>query len=133
MLIAVATCLQFMWLYHTYQTCDNYWNRILVSLNVQWHMGQLWNLYRGGEWEHLIIAITTNNCKDHVLTLKGYVSHFHMTTKNCIFTIPYTIKINTLSWPDYHKTKENVNIKLLDVCLFTFYSVHVNESTWHWL
>ncbi len=37
------------------------------------------------------------------------------------------------SWPDYNKTKENVNITLLDLCLFTFYSVHANESTWHWL
>ncbi len=37
------------------------------------------------------------------------------------------------SWPDYRKTKENVNIKLLDLCLFTFYSVHANEFTWHWL
>ncbi len=34
------------------------------------------------------------------------------------------------SWPDYHNTKENVNIKLLYLCLFTFYSVHANESTW---
>ncbi len=34
------------------------------------------------------------------------------------------------SWPDYCMTKENVNIKLLDLCLFTFYSVHANESTW---
>ncbi len=33
-----------------------------------------------------------------------------------------------LSWPDYHKTKENVNITLLDLCLFIFYSVHANES-----
>ncbi len=31
------------------------------------------------------------------------------------------------------KTKENVNIILLDLRLFTFYSVHANESTWHWL
>ncbi len=37
------------------------------------------------------------------------------------------------SWPDYCKTKENVNITLLDLCLFTFYSVHANEPTWHWL
>ncbi len=36
-----------------------------------------------------------------------------------------------LSWPDYCKTKENVNITLLDLWLFTFYSVHANESTWH--
>ncbi len=34
-------------------------------------------------------------------------------------------------WPDYCKTKENVNMKLLDLCLFTFYSVHGNESTWY--
>ncbi len=35
--------------------------------------------------------------------------------------------VNTiLSWHDYCKTKENVNITLLD-------SVHVNESTLHWL
>ncbi len=33
------------------------------------------------------------------------------------------------SWPDYCKTKENVNIMLLDLCLLTFYSVHANEST----
>ncbi len=38
-----------------------------------------------------------------------------------------------LSWSDYHKIKENVNIMLLNLCLFTFYSVHANESTWHWL
>ncbi len=38
-----------------------------------------------------------------------------------------------LSVPDYCKAKENVNIALLDLCLFTFYSVHANESTWHWL
>ncbi len=38
-----------------------------------------------------------------------------------------------LSCPDYRKTKENVNIMLLDLCLFTFYSVHSNKSTWHWL
>ncbi len=31
------------------------------------------------------------------------------------------------------KPKENVNIKLVDLCLFTFYSVHANEFTWHWL
>ncbi len=42
----------------------------------------------GSEWEHLIIIITTNNCMDHLLTLKGYVLHFDMTTKNCLFTIP---------------------------------------------
>ncbi len=36
------------------------------------------------------------------------------------------------SWPDYCKTKENVSI-MLDLCLFTFYSAHTNESTWHWL
>ncbi len=36
------------------------------------------------------------------------------------------------------RQKENVNITLLDLCLFTFYSVHVNESTyppdvrWSW-
>ncbi len=35
------------------------------------------------------------------------------------------------SWFDYCKTKENVNIQLLDLCLFTFYSVHANGSTWH--
>ncbi len=34
------------------------------------------------------------------------------------------------SWPDHCKTKENVNIILLDLCLFTFYPVHANESTW---
>ncbi len=38
-----------------------------------------------------------------------------------------------VSWPDYCKTYENVNITLLDLCLFTFYSVHANESTCHWL
>ncbi len=37
------------------------------------------------------------------------------------------------SWLDYCKTKENVKITLLDLCLFTFYSVQANESTWHWL
>ncbi len=36
-----------------------------------------------------------------------------------------------LSWPEYSKTKENVNITLSDLCLYTFYSVHANESTWH--
>ncbi len=36
-----------------------------------------------------------------------------------------------LSCPDYCKTKENVNITLLDLYLFTFYSVYVIESTWH--
>ncbi len=25
------------------------------------------------------------------------------------------------SWPHYRKTTENVNVKLLDLCLFTFY------------
>ncbi len=34
---------------------------------------------------------------------------------------------------DYSKTNENVIITLLDMCLFTFYSVHTNESTSHWL
>ncbi len=48
----------------------------------------------------------------------------HMTT---------TTSGQILSWPDYCKTKENVNITLLDLSLFTFYSVHDNESTWHWL
>ncbi len=37
------------------------------------------------------------------------------------------------SWPDYSKTKENVNMTLLELCLFAFYSVNANESTWHWL
>ncbi len=32
-----------------------------------------------------------------------------------------------------NKTKENVTIKLLELCLFTFYSVRAKESTWHWL
>ncbi len=32
------------------------------------------------------------------------------------------------------RQKKNVNITLLDLCLFTFYSVlHTNEFTWHWL
>ncbi len=34
---------------------------------------------------------------------------------------------------DYRKTRENVNITLLDLCMFTFYSVHASESTWRWL
>ncbi len=34
---------------------------------------------------------------------------------------------------DHQFAKENVNITLLDLCLFTFYSVHADESTWHWL
>ncbi len=42
-------------------------------------------------------------------------------------------KCAVLAWPDYCKTKENVNITLLDLCLFIFYSVHANEYTWHWL
>ncbi len=33
------------------------------------------------------------------------------------------------SLADYCKAKENVNIMLLDVSLFIFYVVHVNEST----
>ncbi len=51
-----------------------------------------------------------------------YANNITMTTNRQIW-----------SWPDYHKTKENVKIKLLDMCLFTFYSVHAIESTWHWL
>ncbi len=51
-----------------------------------------------------------------------HANHMTMTTSGQI-----------LSRPDYHKTKENVNIALLDLCLFTFYSVYTNESTWHWL
>ncbi len=51
-----------------------------------------------------------------------HANHMSMTTSGQIW-----------SWPDYHKTKENVNIKLLGLCLFKFYSVHANESTWHWL
>ncbi len=47
--------------------------------------------------------------------------------------MPMTISGQILSWPDYRKTKENVNITLLDLCLFTFYSVHANESTWDWV
>ncbi len=47
-----------------------------------------------------------------------HANHMTMTTSEQI-----------LSWPDYHKTKENVNIKLLDLCLFIFYSVPANEST----
>ncbi len=31
------------------------------------------------------------------------------------------------------RQREKVNIMLLDLCLFIFYSVHANESTWHWL
>ncbi len=37
------------------------------------------------------------------------------------------------SWPDYSKTKENVYITLLDLYLFTLYSIHANKSTWLWL
>ncbi len=44
-----------------------------------------------------------------------------------------TISGQIWSWPDYCKTKENVNITLLDLSLFTFYSVHANAFTWHWL
>ncbi len=33
------------------------------------------------------------------------------------------------SWPNYHKTKENMNIKLYDLYLFTFYLVYANKST----
>ncbi len=44
-----------------------------------------------------------------------HANHMIMTTSGQI-----------LSWPDYRKTKENVNIMLLDLCLFTFYSVHAN-------
>ncbi len=44
-----------------------------------------------------------------------------------------TTSVHIWSWPDYCKTKENVNIKMLDLCLFTFYSVHAKEFTWHWL
>ncbi len=44
-----------------------------------------------------------------------------------------TISGQILSWSDYCKIKENVNITLLDLCLFTFYSVHANESKWHCL
>ncbi len=51
-----------------------------------------------------------------------HANHMTMTTSGQIW-----------SWPGYCKTKENVNITLLDLCLFTFYSVHDNESTWHWL
>ncbi len=47
-----------------------------------------------------------------------HANHMTMTTSGQI-----------LPWPDYRKTKENVNITLLDLCLFTFYSVHANEST----
>ncbi len=51
-----------------------------------------------------------------------HANHMIMTTSGQIWT-----------WPDNCKTKENVNIPLLDLCLFTFYSVHVNEFTCHWL
>ncbi len=51
-----------------------------------------------------------------------HANHMTMTTSGQI-----------LSGPDSCKTNENVNIKILDLCLFTFYSVHVSESTWHWL
>ncbi len=48
-----------------------------------------------------------------------HANHMTMTTSGQIW-----------SWPVYHKTKENVNVTLLDLCLFTFYSVPGNESTW---
>ncbi len=50
-----------------------------------------------------------------------HANHMIMTTSGQLY-----------SWPDYCKTNENVNMTL-DLCLFTFYSVHANESTWHWL
>ncbi len=40
-----------------------------------------------------------------------HANHMTMTTSGPIY-----------SWPDYRKTKENVNITLLDLCLFTFSS-----------
>ncbi len=52
-----------------------------------------------------------------------HVNHMTITTRGQI-----------LSWPDYHKTKENVNIRLLDLCeslTVYIYSVHANESTWY--
>ncbi len=49
-----------------------------------------------------------------------HANHMTITTSGQIY-----------SWTDNHKTKENVNIKLLELCLFTFYSVNANESTWH--
>ncbi len=51
-----------------------------------------------------------------------YANHMTMTTSEQFY-----------SWPDYCKTKENVNIMLLDLYLYPFYSVHANEFTWHWL
>ncbi len=33
-----------------------------------------------------------------------------------------------LSWPYYCQTIENVNIKLLDLCLFSYYSVHTRAN-----
>ncbi len=51
-----------------------------------------------------------------------HANHMTMTTNGHILT-----------WTDYHKTKVNVNITFLDLCLFTFYSVHTSESTWHLL
>ncbi len=42
-------------------------------------------------------------------------------------TWPWSPVGRFLCWPDYCKTNENVNITLLDLCLFTFYSVHFTQ------
>ncbi len=59
--------------------------------------------------------------------------HEYFREKKTPSRLPMTTTGHVLSWPDYHKTKENVNITLLDWCLFTSYLVHDYESTWHWL
>ncbi len=46
-----------------------------------------------------------------------HANHMTMTTSGLI-----------LSLPDYRKTKENVNIMLLDLCLFTFYYQYMPMS-----
>ncbi len=97
------------WTFHT----KSHNMKALVILNHSWSpFLPLTCLYGKNEllwfWS---ICLRNNSCQ---IT---YANHMTMTTSGQI-----------LSWPDYCKTKENVNIMLLDLCVFTFYSVHANES-----
>ncbi len=109
------------WLFWTFHTKANNM-KALIILSHSWSpFLSLTCLY--GKWGFVGLCVAF--CGIFLRKKPSQLTHSnHMTM---------TISGQILSSPDYRKTKENVNITLLDLCLFTFYSVHANESTWHWL
>ncbi len=110
------------WLFWTLHTKPHNM-KALVILSHSWSPFLPFNCLYGKKWNLLGLCTAFRSIFLSKNSLQiTHANHMTMTTSGQI-----------LSRPDYCKTKENVNITLLNLCLFTFYSVHANESTWHWL